>query len=215
MSLPSRDLLAKHIEKAIELGKGRRFKQSVDFIIVLRDVDLKTQQLKIREAVHLPKGRGREGRMCVVVDPDLAETAKEAGAYKVILSSELRDINKKQAKKIASECDWVLIKPDLMGIAGRVLGPALGPRGKIPIPLPSGGAIKPIIERYKNIVLVKIKDQPVIMTTIGTEDMKPEDLAENALAVLSAIEGKLPARMANIGKIIFKTTMGVPVELSL
>jgi large subunit ribosomal protein L1 len=53
------------------------------------------------------------------------------------------------------------------------------------------------------------------MTTIGTEDMKPEDLAENALAVLSAIEGKLPARMANIGKIIFKTTMGVPVELSL
>ncbi|MEM0002244.1 MAG: 50S ribosomal protein L1 [Desulfurococcaceae archaeon] len=215
MSLPSKDILAKYISKAIDLGKGRNFKQSVELVIVLKDVDIKSQQLKIREVVYLPKGRGKEAKVCVVCDPDIAEGVKEAGAHRIILSTELRELNKKQAKKIASECDWILVKPDLMGTVGRVLGPALGPRGKIPVPLPSGGAVKALVSRYKNTVLVRIKDQPVIMTIIGSEDMNPEDLAENAIAVLSAIESKLPARFANIGKLIFKTTMGIPVEVSL
>ncbi|MEM0031598.1 MAG: 50S ribosomal protein L1 [Desulfurococcaceae archaeon] len=215
MSLPSKDILAKYISKAIDLGKGRNFKQSVELVIVLKDVDIKSQQLKIREVVYLPKGRGKEAKVCVVCDPDIAEGVKEAGAHRIILNTELRELNKKQAKKIASECDWILVKPDLMGTVGRVLGPALGPRGKIPVPLPSGGAVKALVSRYKNTVLVRIKDQPVIMTIIGSEDMNPEDLAENAIAVLSAIESKLPARFANIGKLIFKTTMGIPVEVSL
>lgn len=215
MSLPGREVLASYIAKAIDAGKGRDFKQSIDMTIVLRDVDIKAQQIKIREVVYLPKGRGKEAKVCVVGDPDIAETAKEAGVYRVVLSTELKELNKKQAKKIASECDWLLVKPDLMGAVGRVLGPALGPRGKIPVPIPSGGALKTIVARYKNSVLVRIKDQPVIMTMIGTEDMKPEDLAENALAILNTIEGKLPARAANIGKIIFKTTMGIPVEVEL
>lgn len=215
MSLPSKDILAEYISKAIELGKGRNFKQSVELVVVLKDVDVKSQQLKIREIVYLPKGRGKEAKVCVVCDPDVAEGAKEAGAHRIILSTELRDLNKKQAKKIASECDWILVKPDLMGTVGRVLGPALGPRGKIPVPLPSSSAVKALISRYKNTVLVRIKDQPLIMTIIGSEDMKPEDLAENAVAVLSTIEGKLPARFANVGKLIFKTTMGIPVEMPL
>lgn len=215
MSIVNKEALIRSIEKAIELGKGRSFKQSIELIIVLKDVDVKSQQLKIREAVYLPKGRGKDLKVCVVGDAEVVESAKEGGAYKVILSSELRDIGKKQAKRIASECDWVLVKPELMGTVGRVLGPALGPRGKIPVPIPSGGALKALIAKYKSTVLVKIKDQPVIMAAIGTEDMKAEDLAENAIAVLTAIEGKLPARSANIGKIIIKTTMGIPVEVPI
>lgn len=215
MSTISKDTLVRSIEKALELGKGRKFKQSVELVVVLKDVDIKSQQLKIRESVHLPKGRGKDLKVCVVGDADIAESAKAAGAYKVIQSSELRDMSKKQVKKVASECDWVLVKPDLMGIVGRVLGPALGPRGKIPIPIPSSGNLSALINRYKNTVLARIKDQPVIMVAVGTEDMSPVDLADNAYAVLSAIESKLPARSANIGKVVVKTTMGIPVEVPL
>ncbi|MEM1843166.1 MAG: 50S ribosomal protein L1, partial [Desulfurococcaceae archaeon] len=48
-----------------------------------------------------------------------------------------------------------------------------------------------------------------------TEDMKAEDLAENAVTILSSIESKLPARSANIGKVIVKTTMGMPIEVPI
>jgi large subunit ribosomal protein L1 len=213
MPLPSRDVLLESIKKALE-GSGKRgFKQSVELIVTLKDIDIKSQSAKIRETVFLPKGRGKEAKICVIGDGDLLEAAKEAGAYLAISSGDLKNISKKQAKKIASTCDWVLVKSDLMGLAGRVLGPALGPRGKVPVPTPPGANIKVLISRYKNAVLVRTKDQPQIMTAIGTEDLKPEDLVENALAVLSLIESKLPAGGANINKIYVKTTMGIPVEV--
>jgi len=213
MPLPSRDVLLNSIRKAIENGEKRNFKQSVELIVTLKDVDLKSQSMKIREAVFLPKGRGREAKICVIGDGDFLEAAKEANAYLIIPSSDLKNLTKKQTKKIASTCDWILVKSELMGVVGRVLGPALGPRGKVPIPVPSGANIKALVSRYKNTVLVRIKDQPQIMTVIGTEDLPPEDLVENALAVLSLIENKLPAGSANIKQIYVKTTMGIPIEV--
>lgn len=119
--------LKEAISKAVEVGKGRRFKQSVEMIVVLRDIDPKSQAGKIREIVVLPKGRGKKQKICVVADGELAEKAKSAGAFMVISSAELGSIGKKQAKKIASSCDWVLVRTDLMAQVGRVLGPALGP----------------------------------------------------------------------------------------
>ncbi|MEM2024905.1 MAG: 50S ribosomal protein L1 [Desulfurococcaceae archaeon] len=211
----SKEQLASALSKAVELGKGRGFKQSVELVIALKDVDIKSHQLKIRETVYLPSGRGRDLNVCVVGDGDVAEAAKEAGARMVVQSSDLKGFDKKRARKIASECDWILVRSELMGIVGRVLGPALGPRGKIPVPIPPGASIKTLVTRYKNTVLARVKDQPIIMTAIGTEDMKPVDLAENAYTVISAVESKLPARLANIGKIVVKTTMGTPVEVQL
>lgn len=213
MPLPGRDVLLNSIRKAIENGEKRNFKQSVELIVTLKDVDLKSQSMKIREAVFLPKGRGREAKICVIGDGDFLEAAKEANAYLIIPSSDLKNLTKKQTKKIASTCDWILVKSELMGVVGRVLGPALGPRGKVPIPVPSGANVKALVSRYKNTVLVRIKDQPQIMTVIGTEDLPPEDLVENALAVLSLIESKLPAGSANIKQIYVKTTMGIPIEV--
>jgi len=209
----TREALAEAISKAIELGKGRRFKQSVEMIIVLRDIDVKGQAGKIREFITLPKGRGKERNVCVVADGELANKAREAGAKIVLTSQDLQGLSKKQAKKIASQCDWVLVRTDLMALTGRVLGPALGPRGKAPVPLPASADISALINRYKNTVVARVKDQPQIMVAIGTEDMDPGDLAENALAVLSTIEPKLPSGAGNIAKLVFKTTMGMPVEV--
>ncbi|MGC8982721.1 MAG: 50S ribosomal protein L1 [Desulfurococcaceae archaeon] len=213
MSTLLKEAFAKAISKAIECGKGRNFKQSVDLVVVLKDVDLKSQQLKIREPVYLPKGRGKELSICVVGDSEMVEIAKNEGARLAILGDDLKNLSKKQAKKIASTCDWLLVKPEFMGLVGRTLGPALGPRGKIPVPVPSSAALRSMIARYKNTVLVSLRNQPQLMVAIGTEDMDPQDLAENALAVVSVVESKLPAGRANIEKIIVKTTMGIPVEV--
>ncbi|MEM0378725.1 MAG: 50S ribosomal protein L1 [Thermosphaera sp.] len=204
--------LKEAISKAVEVGKGRRFKQSVEMIVVLRDIDPKSQAGKIREIVVLPKGRGKKQKICVVADGELAEKAKSAGAFMVISSAELGSIGKKQAKKIASSCDWVLVRTDLMAQVGRVLGPALGPRGKPPVPMPPSADISMLIKRYENSVVVRTKEQPQLSVAIGTEDMSLEDLVENANSVLGLLESKLPAGMGNVDRILFKTTMGPAVE---
>jgi len=64
MPLPSREALLAAIKKALESSDKRNFKQSVELIIALKDIDVKSQAAKIREVVFLPKGRGKDLNMC-------------------------------------------------------------------------------------------------------------------------------------------------------
>ncbi|RLG75502.1 MAG: 50S ribosomal protein L1 [Thermoprotei archaeon] len=210
----SKEKIKELIVEAIGKSKKRKFKQSVELILVLRDVDIKSPEGRIRETIFLPYKPNKDIKICVVAEGDMAIKAKEAGAYRVITRDDLKVLseNRKAAKKLARECEWVLVRTDLMGLAGRILGPALGPRGKIPVPVPINANIIALIETYKKAVYVRTKDQPQIMARIGTEDMDVEQLTENALAIISTISAKLKNPKYNIAKIVVKTTMGPAVE---
>lgn len=214
MPVISEKALREAIEEAIKSSKKRNFVQSVELIVVFRDVDPKLPENRIREVVFLPKKLTKPAKVCVVADGELAVKAKKV-ADRVVVGSELKEMasNRKLAKKLAQEYDWFLIRTDMMPIAGRVLGPALGPRGKIPVPIPPTANIEAIVERYRNAILVRMKDQPQVMCKIGMEDMKIEDLVENAMAVLSTIESKLKNPSYNIARVYVKTTMGPTVEV--
>ena len=176
--------LRRSIEQAIAAKKPVRFRQSVELIVVFPGVDPKQPEYRFRDAVRLPKGLGKEVRVCVVADGAMASQAREAGAHRVITKDELMKMSRKDAKKVAQECDWVLVRADLMGFAGRILGPALGPRGKAPTPIPPTAVIKALIEQYKRTTRLRNKDQPWVGCRIGTEDMSIDDLVENAVACL-------------------------------
>ena len=45
--------------------------------------------------------------------------------------------------------------------------------------------------------------------------MDEKDVASNALAIISAIEKKLPNGDKNLRKIMIKTTMGKPIKLEM
>lgn len=214
MSVVADQKLVESVRKALELGKRRRFKQSVDLIVVFRDLDVKGPEGRLREIVFLPRKLPKEARVCVVAEGDMAVKAKEAGVP-VYTRADLQEFRKdrKKAKKVAQQCDWVLVRVDLMGLAGASLGPALGPRGKAPTPVPLNADIAQLIERYKNAVWVRVRGQPQVMCRVGTEDMRPEDIAENIKAVLSAIESRIGRQ--KIARVIVKKTMGVPVEVPL
>ncbi len=204
------DVLEKSLQKALELKRKRNFKESVDLIVVLKDIDLKGPEGRIREVVELPHPPKKEVTICVVADGDMALQAKKMG-LRVVTRDELQQMDKKAAKKLAKRCDWVLVKTDLMGLAGRILGPALGPRGKAPIPVPPNAPLEAFVKKYQRSVNVRIRKQPQVMCRIGTEDMSPKELAENAMAVISALERKLPNPQNQIAEVIVKTTMGQPV----
>jgi large subunit ribosomal protein L1 len=214
LAVVARESLVEAVRRALELGKRRRFKQSVDLIVVLKDVDIRSPEGRLREVVFLPHKPRKESTVCVVAEGDMAIKARELGVpvYGRADLQEMRQ-NRKLAKKVAQQCDWVLIRVDLMGLAGGVLGPALGPRGKAPTPVPPNADIAELVERYKRAVWVRIRNQPQIMCRVGTEDMSPEEIAENIDAVLHTITQRLGRQ--KIGRIIVKKTMGIPVEVSL
>jgi len=198
------------VVEAINLTREKRFKQSVDVTVVLQDINVKGPEGRIREIVTLPHKPNKQVRICVVATGDLALQAKNLG-LEVIDKEKLQNMSRKEAKKVAKRCDWVLVQTDLMGLAGRTLGPALGPRGKVPVPVPATAILKAIVSKYERSVMVRVKNQPQIMCRVGTEDMEPEKIADNVMAVLSALEQKLPNPSTQIAKVIIKTTMGPPV----
>jgi large subunit ribosomal protein L1 len=57
-----------------------------------------------------------------------------------------------------------------------------------------------------------MRNNPMIGVSIGTEEMDEDKLAENALAVIKAVESKLPEK-SYIKKIYVKTTMGPSIRV--
>ncbi len=100
-----------------------------------------------------------------------------------------------------------------MVLIGKTLGAVLGPKGKMPKPLPPQADPRSIIARLEKSVKVRVKDDPVIHVPVGTEEMTDEQISDNILAVFKIVENKLPNGKENIGTIYLKTTMGRSVQL--
>jgi large subunit ribosomal protein L1 len=89
----------------------------------------------------------------------------------------------------------------------------LGPRGKMPTPVPPTAPVEDVVTRHRRLVRIRVRDQPSIKCRIGTEDMSEDELADNALAVVSAVEAKLPKGPKNVDNIRLKATMGPSVKV--
>jgi large subunit ribosomal protein L1 len=95
-----------------------------------------------------------------------------------------------------------------MPIVGKVLGQLLGPRGKMPTPVPFNAPIDSFLARFRSSIKVRTRASLSVACKIGDESMDDVDLAANAHAVLSAVEKKLPNGDKNVRKVLIKTTMG-------
>ena len=198
------------VKKAKEESKPRNFTQSIDVVITIKDVDVKKPENRIDEEILLPNGRGKDVKIAFIADGELALQAKNAGANMVINKGELEEMGKdrKGAKKIANRHDFFVAQADMMPLVGRFLGPVLGPRKKMPKPVPATIKPEPIMERLKSTVKVRIKDQPVIQALVGTQDMEDELIAANIEAVLGVLDQKLEKGRNQIKSMYIKTTMG-------
>jgi len=99
-----------------------------------------------------------------------------------------------------------------MPVVGKTMGQLLGPRGKMPIPVPFNAPIETFLSRFRSSIRVKVKGSLSMSCKIGDETMEDAALAANAHAVVSAVEKKLPNGDKNIRKVMVKTTMGKPIK---
>ena len=194
----------------------KKFAQSIDLVVKLREVDLKKPENRINETIALPNPPEKPLKICVIASGDLATRAKAAGADLLVGRQELENLgkDKKAARKLAVDYDFFIAEAPLMPLVGRGLGSFLGPRGKMPTPVPPNAAIDQIVSGHRKMVRVRMREQPVLQCRIGTENMTDDKLIENAQAVVSRIEQKLERGFKNIAEILLKSTMGKPVKVS-
>ena len=204
--------LAEVITKAKEGTKKRKFKQSVELIINFKDIDVK-KGFAINEVIQLPKTNS-PATVCVIATGDMSQKAKAAKADSVIGNDELTkyEANKRESRKFINKYDFFLADTKIMPTVGKALGQLLGPRGKMPTPVPFNAPIDAFLSRFRTSIKVRTRASLSIACKIGDESMEDADLATNAFTVINAIEKKLPNGEKNIKKVLIKTTMGKPVK---
>lgn len=202
------------IKKAVDGSKPRKFGESVEVAINLKDIDLSVPKNRIEEEIVLPKGRGKALRVCVFGSGELAVKSRGI-ADRVVLPEEIEDIagDKKKAKDLADQCDFFVAEAPLMPVIGRRLGVVLGPRGKMPRPVPPGTDPTNLINTMRNTVKVRTKDRRTFHAPVGSKAMTPEDLADNLETVLRRVMTRLERGRANIASAYVKTTMGPAVKV--
>jgi large subunit ribosomal protein L1 len=204
------------VAKALENSKAqeRKFTQTVDLAILLKNVDLSIPKNRIDEDIILPKGRGKPAKVGVFAQGEGAARAKNV-ADVVIQPDEFEGFqkNKRSFKRVVNETTYFLAEAPLMANIGKTLGVVLGPRGKMPRPVPPGSDPSATISNLRDTVKVRSKDKKVFHCVVGVESMKPEDLAENIEAVLKRVESRLEHGRMNVASVYVKTTMGPSVRL--
>lgn len=216
MPLNMKNLLAA-IKEAKANATERKFSQSIDLAINLQNVDMKKPEGRIQERIELPHSVGKEIKVCVIATGEMAMKAKTAGANMVVEKAALEALvtNKKKQKDIAKEYDLFIAEAPMMPLVGRSLGASLGPRGKMPTPVPPNANIEEQIEKHRKIVFVRMRGQPVIQCRIGNEAMADKEIAENVQTVVRRIEGKLKRGIKNFKSVYLKTSMGSSIKVTV
>ena len=198
--------------KEAKSSKERKFKQSLELIMVFKDIDVK-KGFAINETVQLPKQSSSPATVCVMASGEMGLKAKNAKADRVLNTEELNQLgsDKRESRKFINKYDFFLADTQLMPVVGKVLGQLLGPRGKMPTPVPFNASIESLLKKFRSSIRVRVRNSLSMACKIGDEKMEDDDLVANANAVISAVEKKLPNGDKNIKKILVKTTMGKAV----
>ncbi|MCL4325786.1 MAG: 50S ribosomal protein L1 [Candidatus Thermoplasmatota archaeon] len=201
--------LNKESIKSLLVEERKGFTESIELAINLKDIDMANAKNRIDADIILPKGKGRESKIAIFATGELALRSK--GAIENIITPETMDeifSNKRKSVKYIRGIDFFLAEASMMPTIGKKLGIYLGPRNKMPRPLPPTVDPTIIVSNLKKTVRVRSKDKATFHVPIGNVTMSEEDILENIDAVIKVIVSKLEHGILNIRSVYVKKTMG-------
>jgi len=226
-------LLKKSLDAAIEHSiikkegfkdKVRKFDESIDLIMNLKDINLKDPKQRIDKEIILPNNIITEDRpnICVIASDEILLEAKNLGLETMDKDGliKLNNEEKKYKKKFVKKYNFFVVEDKMMPNVARYLARFLGPLGKMPKPFPSGYGIisnpddlNMAIERYLKVIRIQLKKQPLIQVKVGKKSMDKEKIFENMKAIVEYIADQMPHKYNNIKSMFLKTTMGHPIKI--
>jgi len=210
----------KTIVAALKTAKEnkRKFKQSVDLIINLKDLDIKKNDQQVDFFAHTSYPLGKKIKVAAFVGLEMKDAAAKA-VDTVITPEEFGQYkDQKKAKKLASEYDFFIAQANIMAQVAQAFGKILGTRGKMPNPkagcvVPPKANLGPIYERLQKTIRLKAKTLLAVQCVIGKEDMPDDEIADNIQSIYKQLVHVLPNHENNISKVLIKLTMGKVVEV--
>lgn len=180
------------LSEAVELVKkfpGIKFDQTVTVSFKM-GVDPRQSDQMVRGTCPLPHGSGKEVRVLVFAEGEAATSAKNAGADHVGYDNMIKKVQEGWL-----DFDVVVATPAAMAEV-RKLGRQLGPRGLMPNPK-TGTVTDDTAEAVAAVkagrVDFKLDRNANISVAIGKASFEPQQLQDNAEAVIESIIAAKPA----------------------
>ncbi len=200
-------------EALAELRKDekRKFEQSVDLIVNLKGVDLK--RTSVSSVISVPH-KIKEKKVCGFL-------SKKSPLINSITKPEFDKYKDKKAlKNLIKNYDFFISIAGLMPSVATTFGKILGPAGKMPSP--QLGVISNDDDKSINDILNKISksvkiraNEPSIKLSVGRENMKDEEIADNIRAIYNGVINMLPAKKDNVRSVLVKFSMSKPIKLEI
>ena len=211
--------LIKSLKVLKEDSKKRNFKQTIDAIFNLKELDLKKSDNHVDFFVNLHHERGKKVKVCALVGGELAAEAKKV-CDEVVMANDFPKYqkDKKLTKKLADKYDFFIAQANLMGQVAGAFGRVLGPKGKMPNPkagcvVPPKAVLKPLYDRLQKNIRVNIKTTTSFKCRVGPEEMPDDDVADNIITVYNNLTHHLPKEANNIKNVMIKLSMGTPLRI--
>lgn len=214
-----KELIQKAINTAKENSKERKFKQSYDLIVNLKDINIKNPEEKLDFYMQLPHQKGKKAKICALVGGELIEQAKETCDTAISTDDFIKyQQDKKLTKKLAEEHDYFIAQATIMPKIAAVFGKVFGPKGKMPNPkagcvVPPNANLKPLFEKLQDTLRIITKTSPTVQVMVGKQGMDENEIIENIQTVYHQIIHHVPQEKNNIRSIFLKLTMGAPVRI--
>ena len=197
----------KAIEELRSSEVKRKFDQTIDLIINLKEFDVRRESFNL--FVTLPhKIKDKKIAGFFEKDSKIVDSIKKDsfGRYK----------EKKEIRKLVKSYDAFIANAKLMPAIATAFGRILGPAGKMPspqlglVPNEEDKIIEAIKNKVNSTAKIMVKE-PSIKVGVGKQSLSDKDLHENIMAAYHKIEETLPKKRDNIRNIKIKLTMGKPI----
>lgn len=207
------------LKKAKQGSKKRNFKQKVDLIVNLKDIDLKKPEQQVEFFLKLHYSKGRESKICALIGPELEQKAKSACDNTIVVDDfDKYSKDKKISKKLCNSYDFFIAQANIMPKVAATFGRIFGPRGKMPNPkagcvVTDKTDLNALCENLKKTIKISVKTSLIIQLIIGNEEMKDEEIADNAYNIYEQLIHYLPNEKHNIKSVFLKLTMSKPIRV--
>lgn len=211
------------LKKEGKPDKVRKFDESIELILNIRELDIKNPNNRIEQEHLFPHPiHDDKLKLCFFVAGDLEMNVKKKGLA-VVNNETLDTLNKKpnkDKKQVVKKYDYFVATADMMRNVAKVLARFLGQQNKMPKPQPKGfGIITPnenldeYVKKIHHVAKLDMKKQLLIQVKVGRKSQDRAQVMENIESILNFVQGKLPNGQNNVKSIYVKTTMGPAIKV--
>ena len=189
-----------------------KFNETIDICMDL-NIDPKNGEQNVRGKIQLPKGLGKNVKVCVFASDDKQQEAKDAGAD-IVGADEL--VEKVEGGFI--DFDRCISTPDMMPKVGK-LGKVLGPRNLMPNPKLGSvtNDLKKAVEDAKAGEIEYKNSDTLIQAGIAKSDFQKDEVLNNVKYFVETITKERPSGIKGefVKKVSISPTMGPGININM